>query len=142
MSNYFYHHGIKGQKWGVRRYQNEDGTLTTAGKNRYLKETAGKIGDALKPHPMDEGGFTSKGKIPYGAKSEKIPKRKMPMGTKSLERIYKRGLSFTADVLSNSVSLMDPLVSVRAKVGTSIIEKTKEELKKKGLDDANVSILI
>ena len=29
------HHGIKGQKWGVRRYQNNDGTLTAAGKKRY-----------------------------------------------------------------------------------------------------------
>lgn len=32
-----YHHGIKGQKWGVRRYQNEDGSLTSAGKQRYGK---------------------------------------------------------------------------------------------------------
>lgn len=30
-----YHHGILGQKWGVRRYQNKDGTLTDAGKKRY-----------------------------------------------------------------------------------------------------------
>ena len=29
------HHGIKGQKWGVRRYQNEDGSLTAAGRKRY-----------------------------------------------------------------------------------------------------------
>ena len=29
------HHGIKGQKWGVRRYQNEDGSLTPEGKKRY-----------------------------------------------------------------------------------------------------------
>lgn len=29
------HHGIKGQKWGVRRFQNEDGTLTEAGRKRY-----------------------------------------------------------------------------------------------------------
>lgn len=29
-----YHHGIPGMKWGVRRYQNEDGTLTSAGKKR------------------------------------------------------------------------------------------------------------
>lgn len=35
MSNELYHHGIKGQRWGVRRYQNQDGTLTAAGKKRY-----------------------------------------------------------------------------------------------------------
>lgn len=33
--NELYHHGIKGQKWGVRRYQNPDGSLTTAGRIRY-----------------------------------------------------------------------------------------------------------
>lgn len=33
--NEFYHHGIKGQKWGVRRYQYADGSLTPAGKQRY-----------------------------------------------------------------------------------------------------------
>lgn len=32
------HHGIKGQKWGVRRYQNEDGTLTDAGRRRLAKQ--------------------------------------------------------------------------------------------------------
>lgn len=31
---YLAHHGIKGQKWGVRRYQNKDGTLTAEGKKR------------------------------------------------------------------------------------------------------------
>lgn len=36
-ASYLIHYGIKGQKHGVRRYQNEDGTLTEEGKERYLK---------------------------------------------------------------------------------------------------------
>lgn len=33
--NQIYHHGIKGQKWGLRRFQKKDGSLTDAGKKRY-----------------------------------------------------------------------------------------------------------
>lgn len=33
-----YHHGILGQKWGIRRYQNPDGSLTDEGKIRYKQE--------------------------------------------------------------------------------------------------------
>lgn len=40
MSNELYHFGIKGQKWGVRRYQNEDGSYTQAGLDRYAKKIA------------------------------------------------------------------------------------------------------
>ena len=36
------HHGIKGQKWGIRRFQNEDGSLTPEGKERYLKNNQAK----------------------------------------------------------------------------------------------------
>lgn len=35
-----YHWGVQGMKWGVRRYQNKDGSLTKAGKKRYDKELA------------------------------------------------------------------------------------------------------
>lgn len=36
------HHGVKGQKWGIRRYQNEDGSLTAAGRKQYDKNLGEK----------------------------------------------------------------------------------------------------
>lgn len=44
-SEELYHWGIKGQKWGVRRYQNPDGTLTAAGKKRYGDNEGTEGGD-------------------------------------------------------------------------------------------------
>ena len=37
-NNELTHWGIRGMRWGVRRYQNKDGSLTAAGKNRLKTE--------------------------------------------------------------------------------------------------------
>lgn len=56
-----YHHGIKGQRWGIRRYQNSDGSLTSAGRSHYdlgspIKDGYdNRAGDFLRKHSKVDG---------------------------------------------------------------------------------------
>lgn len=56
-----YHHGIKGMRWGIRRFQNEDGSLTNAGRKRYAD-------------PNEGGGQESKGRSSH--QSNQVSKSK------------------------------------------------------------------
>lgn len=49
-----YHHGILGQKWGVRRYQNPDGTLTEAGRRRIVKKAEKEYRRSKDLKPVDQ----------------------------------------------------------------------------------------
>ena len=65
-----YHHGIKGQKWGVRRYQNEDGSLTAAGRQRY------GVGEAIKNVGRKLFGPTKVSRAVRADESEQLAARK------------------------------------------------------------------
>lgn len=74
-SNYLEHHGVLGMKWGVRRYQNKDGSLTSAGRKRY--------GDG---NPQKRYKVTVKS--PFERKKEKLSAKEQRMNEK--EEIARR----------------------------------------------------
>lgn len=77
------HHGILGQKWGVRRYRNKDGTLTAAGKSRYRYER----------YQNEDGTLNERGIKNYIDKNGQLTKR----GMKVYEEISQRPINSRAD---------------------------------------------
>lgn len=66
-----YHWGVKGMRWGVRRYQNKDGSLTPAGKKRYADDPDRKSVDAAKIKLMTARRELNKAGNKYNAVSTK-----------------------------------------------------------------------
>ena len=77
-----YHYGVKGMKWGVRRFQNKDGSLTPAGKRRYDE-----------PNQQSNSSPRSNQQSNSNAKKYKIPKNKSLHRLKLEEKYMKQGMS-------------------------------------------------
>ena len=71
-SDHLEHHGILGQKWGVRRYQNPDGTLTEEGKKRYLRN--GKYDETTIMYDYNRDRYSSKGKAAFNIVKNEVIK--------------------------------------------------------------------
>ena len=77
------HHGIKGMKWGIRRFQNKDGSLTPAGRRRY--------DDGINDKQYDKADVKKQTKS--NEKTYKIPKNKSLHRLQLEEKYRKQGLS-------------------------------------------------
>lgn len=101
--NYLAHHGIKGQKWGVRRFQNEDGTLTREGQLRYAKylkdKEEKKLGSKLFDYDGDPRDWKSN---ETRNQASKRAHEKFDKGKKEIEQRYKQ---MFADIKSGKLKL-------------------------------------
>ena len=122
-SNEIAHAGIKGMRWGVRRYQNEDGSLTEAGKKRYSDAKKSVMDKArndayvkaakkhLVLHPGDTAGAKAAGReaSKYATATTKIDEN--ALRKKTLDEAVKSDLDNTQTVLRESSSASRTLSS-------------------------------
>ena len=80
-----YHWGIKGMKWGVRRYQNADGSLTAAGKKRYLNPDGSLNEKGKKKFGDKEPGGESSGSSKSSSATPSASKRTSDMSDADLQ---------------------------------------------------------
>ena len=90
MTNELYHHGVIGMKWGVRRYQNRDGTLTAEGRDRY-----GSYGLSIAKGAGKSRALTRKGVAKQVIKSNKLVNKQRSKELAEAERSYKKDLRAT-----------------------------------------------
>lgn len=87
------HYGIKGMKWGVRRYQKKDGSLTSAGKSRYRRaaDSAQRDADDLRKH-----GYTKEADAVQAVanknrqKAERQAAKKLEKDQKKYDKSYRK----------------------------------------------------
>lgn len=123
MDNELYHHGVKGQKWGVRRFQNKDGSLTLAGKKRALK-----MQNKYTELSNDKRYRDKHGNLAYaGRKKElKMKEKYSELTGKELRRFTPRTNKSTADK-SQRISEMTN-AEIQAKIDRIRLENTLKSL--------------
>lgn len=132
-NNELYHYGILGMRWGVRRYQNADGTLTTAGKKKYAKEAA-KIKSEKAKLAEQKKRIANQQKVK--AKFDKLDaeKAKIAAEKKALKDIRK-GKSKSADI-DKSTSIEDRKAAILKSRSAKKLYENADIFDYKELNDA------
>lgn len=135
--NELYHHGIKGQKWGVRRYQNFDGSYTQAGLKRYgvLSEKYDSSREKYKAEKAAyKSGTGSKESLKAARAEMRADRRAATKQYRQLKRdkladqgkeLYSRGKTVTGN--SNKVILAGLGVTAAAGITTAAIRASGKE---------------
>lgn len=95
-----YHYGVLGMKWGVRRYQNPDGSLTAAGKKRY-----GSVGRSMTPEQREEY-RNAKSLIESGKHETETARRLWERYDKKRQKLNDKYADKTIDVNGKKFALM------------------------------------
>lgn len=115
MKNTIYHHGIKGMKWGVRRYQNYDGSYTKRGLERY-KKAESNYNDARKNQKNTrssyKNGLSTKNDVKEANRKVKTAKKELNKAYDRLKTdkladegkaLYRKGHTITANTSLNFI---------------------------------------
>lgn len=140
--SYLCHHGIRGQKWGVRRFQNPDGSLTEAGKRRYFKPKDFRAAEKLVKSKLGNGYSAFKEEalsIPEiqkrGKLTEEEAMRCASIATDIFTRASKAEPKITKDVISAATDAGAGMYGLehRLKQPTSIAAKIGSDSKDAGV---------
>lgn len=101
--NFIEHHGILNMKWGRRRYQNPDGTLTPEGKIRYSREKRKQAAKNLKKaRKVREA--NKKKEMKLAKEKVKVEKKKAKIVEKGLAEVKKNSKLFSNEEIANLVN--------------------------------------
>lgn len=97
-----YHFGIKGMKWGIRRFQNKDGSRTSAGKKRYDDRSDDrKTVDEIRKKKIYQMSNAELRKV-----NERLQLEQQYSGLSSNSSVVKKGFSVVKDILSMTDTIL------------------------------------
>ena len=154
--DYLAHFGIRGMRWGQRRYQNSDGTLTPLGEERYGKEgKRGRLGMKHDLNKLDREQTTAKVRYDYNkgradkktAKINKAMRAALASGnTKKISKLNEKQEKVNSKfgqkakdyktLLDNSKKMTDRIIKQANSKGMSVISRDKIRAANKGRNAA------